>query len=185
MEQNNLGDGLFATFNTSKGAITCQLEYKKAPMTVANFVALAKGDRKNSAKGAGEPYYDGIVFHRVIDNFMIQGGDPTGTGSGGPGYMFVDEFESSLKHDRPGMLSMANAGPGTNGSQFFITHVPTPWLDNHHTIFGRVVNGQDVVNAIRHGDKIESLKITANGADAQAFDANKELEAGKAKFKVR
>jgi len=185
MEQNNLGDGLFATFNTSKGSITCQLEYKKAPMTVANFVALAKGERQNSAKAAGKPYYDGIVFHRVIDNFMIQGGDPTGTGSGGPGYMFADEFDSSLKHDQPGMLSMANAGPGTNGSQFFITHVPTPWLDNHHTIFGRVVNGQDVVNAIRQGDKIGSLTITANGPDAQAFDAMKELEAGKAKFKVR
>ena len=131
------------------------------------------------------PYYDGIVFHRVIPNFMIQCGDPTGTGRGGPGYVFPDEFDPSLKHDKPGILSMANAGPGTNGSQFFITHVPTPWLDGMHTIFGHVVSGQDVVDAIQQGDSITTLKIIANGADAKAFDEKKVLEADKAKFQAR
>ncbi len=185
VENKDLGEGLFAEFNTSKGTIVCQLEYQKVPMTVANFVALAKGEQKNTAKGAGVLYYDGIVFHRVIPNFMIQCGDPTGTGRGGPGYVFPDEFDPSLKHDKPGILSMANAGPGTNGSQFFITHVPTPWLDGMHTIFGHVVSGQDVVDAIQQGDSITTLKIIANGADAKAFDENKVLEADKAKFQAR
>lgn len=185
VENKEMSEGLFAEFNTSKGTIICQLEYQKAPMTVANFVALAKGERKNTAKADGVPYYDGIVFHRVIPNFMIQGGDPTGTGSGGPGYMFPDEFDPSLKHDKPGILSMANAGPGTNGSQFFITHVPTPWLDGKHTIFGHVISGQDVVDAIQQGDSIKTLKIIANGKDAKAFDEKKVLEADKAKFKAR
>lgn len=185
VENTDMSEGLFAEFNTSKGTIICQLEYQKTPMTVANFVALAKGEQKNTAKGAGVPYYDGIVFHRVIPNFMIQGGDPTGTGMGGPGYMFPDEFEPSLKHDKSGILSMANAGPGTNGSQFFITHVPTPWLDGKHSIFGHVISGQDVVNAIQQGDSIKSLKIIANGKDAKAFDEMKVLEADKAKFKAR
>ena len=185
VENKDMSEGLFAEFNTSKGTIICQLEYQKAPMTVANFVALAKGEQKNTAKADGVPYYDGIVFHRVIPNFMIQGGDPTGTGSGGPGYMFPDEFDSSLKHDKPGILSMANAGPGTNGSQFFITHVPTPWLDGKHTIFGHVISGQDVVDAIQQGDSIKTLKIIANGKDAKAFDEKKVMEADKAKFKTR
>lgn len=185
VQNTELGEGLFAEFNTTKGTIICQLEYKKTPMTVANFVALAKGEQPNTAKGAGVPYYDGITFHRVIANFMIQGGDPTGTGMGGPGYMFADEFDPSLVHDRPGILSMANAGPGTNGSQFFITHVPTPWLDGKHSVFGHVVAGQDVVNAIQQGDSIKSLKIIANGKDAQAFDEMKVLEANKAKFRPR
>jgi len=185
VENKDLGEGLFAEFNTSKGTIVCQLEYAKIPMTVANFVALAKGEQKNSAKGADVPYYDGIVFHRVIPNFMIQCGDPTGTGRGGPGYVFPDEFDPSLKHDKPGILSMANAGPGTNGSQFFITHVPTPWLDGMHTIFGHVVSGQDVVDAIQQGDSITTLKIIANGVDAKAFDEKKVLEADKAKFQAR
>ena len=185
MEKTDLGEGLFAEFNTSKGTIVCELEYQKAPMTVANFVALAKGEQKNSAKAAGQPYYDGIVFHRVIADFMVQCGDPTGTGSGGPGYVFPDEIDRSLKHDRPGILSMANAGPGTNGSQFFITHVPTNWLDGKHTVYGHVVNGQDVVNAIQQGDSIKSLKIIANGDTAKAFDEKQVLEAHKAKFKAR
>lgn len=154
-------------------------------MTVANFVALAKGERKNGAKASGEPYYDGIVFHRVIADFMVQCGDPTGTGSGGPGYVFPDEIDRSLKHDRPGILSMANAGPGTNGSQFFITHVPTSWLDGKHTVFGKVVSGQDVVNAIQQGDSIKSLKIRAHGEAAMAFDEKQVLEANKAKFQSR
>ncbi len=179
------GEGLFAEFTTTKGTIVCQLEYKKTPVTVANFVALAKGEQANTAKAKGQPYFDGIVFHRVIANFMVQCGDPTGTGRGGPGYMFPDEFDPSLKHDVPGILSMANAGPGTNGSQFFITHVPTPWLDGKHSVFGHVVSGQDVVNAIQQGDSIKTVRIMAKGADAESFDALNVLEANKAKFQNR
>ena len=185
VEQQELGEGLFAEFNTTKGTIVCQLEYRKAPITVANFVALAKGEQANTAKAKGQPYFDGIVFHRVIANFMVQCGDPTGTGRGGPGYMFPDEFDPSLKHDVPGILSMANAGPGTNGSQFFITHVPTPWLDGKHSVFGHVVSGQDVVNAIQQGDSIKTVRIMAKGADAESFDALNVLEANKAKFQNR
>lgn len=185
MENKDPGEGLFAEFKTNKGTIVCQLEYAKAPITVANFVALAKGEQKNTAKGAGVPYFDGIVFHRVIPDFMVQCGDPTGTGMGGPGYVFPDEIDKSLKHDAPGKLSMANAGPGTNGSQFFITHVATPWLDGKHTVYGHVVSGQDVVDAIKQGDKIETLSIIANGDEAKAFDAAKVLENEKAKFKAR
>lgn len=185
VQNTDLGEGLFAEINTTKGTIICQLEYKKTPLTVANFVALAKGEQPNKAKAQGTPYFDGISFHRVIANFMIQGGDPTGTGAGGPGYMFPDEFDASLKHDRPGILSMANAGPGTNGSQFFITHVPTPWLDGKHSVFGHVVRGQEVVDAIQQGDSMTSVKIIANGDDAKAFDAMKVLEANKDRFRAR
>ncbi|HQH27988.1 MAG TPA: peptidylprolyl isomerase, partial [Oligoflexia bacterium] len=147
-----LGD-LTAVMETSKGTIRIKLYADKAPMTVANFVNL-------SNRG----FYDGLKFHRVIDNFMIQGGDPQGTGMGGPGYKFGDEFDSSLTHAGPGVLSMANAGPGTNGSQFFITHVETPWLDGKHSIFGQVTSGQDVVNAIRQGDKITKVSIEGDAA---------------------
>jgi len=161
--------GLFADMQTSKGKVVIRLAFEKTPMTVANFVGLAEGTVRNSFRGEGEPYYDGIVFHRVIGDFMIQGGDPTGTGSGGPGYRFPDEFDASLRHDGPGVLSMANAGPGTNGSQFFITHGPQPHLDGRHTVFGQVVEGQDVVDAIRQGDKIESLRIRRVGSEAEAF----------------
>jgi len=164
-------DGLYAKFITSKGDILVVLEYKKAPGTVGNFVALADGTMKNSAKSQGEPYYNGLKFHRVIPDFMIQGGCPIGTGTGNPGYKFDDEFHPDLKHDGPGILSMANAGPGTNGSQFFITHVETPWLDNKHTVFGKVEEGQDVVNAIAQGDKIKSLEIIRVGETAEKFDA--------------
>lgn len=162
---------MYARFNTSKGEIVAELEFEKTPLTVANFVGLAEGDIKNTAKEKGTPYYDGLTFHRVINDFMIQGGDPQGTGSGGPGYNFPDEFDQSLRHDAPGVLSMANAGPGTNGSQFFITHVETPWLDDKHAVFGKVVEGQDVVDTIAQGDKIERLEIVRVGEKAEAFQA--------------
>ncbi|MBC3757791.1 peptidylprolyl isomerase [Hyunsoonleella sp. SJ7] len=164
-------DGLYAKFNTSKGEILVALEYKKTPGTVGNFVALAEGNLENSVKPQGQPYYDGLKFHRVIPDFMIQGGCPNGTGAGGPGYQFDDEFHSELKHDGPGVLSMANAGPGTNGSQFFITHIETPWLDNNHTVFGKVEHGQEVVDAIAQGDAIDSIEIVREGAEAEAFNA--------------
>ena len=163
-----LADGLYASMETNKGTILLQLHYKETPLTVCNFVGLAEGKITNNAKPLGTPFYDGLKFHRVIDNFMIQGGDPAGNGSGGPGYQFDDEFVSTLKHVGPGVLSMANAGPGTNGSQFFITHVATPWLDGAHTVFGKVITGQDVVNAIKQDDVITSLKIIRKGKDAKA-----------------
>jgi peptidyl-prolyl cis-trans isomerase A (cyclophilin A) len=166
-----MNDGLYAKFHTSKGDILVELEYEKTPGTVGNFVALAEGDLENDAKPQGTPYYDGLIFHRVIPDFMVQGGDPKGTGVGGPGYQFEDEIHSDLKHDRPGILSMANAGPGTNGSQFFITHVATPWLDGKHTVFGSVIEGQDVVDAIKQGDKIEKLEIIREGEAAKNFNA--------------
>ena len=164
-------DGLYAKFTTSKGEILVNLEFQKTPGTVGNFVALAQGNLENDVKKQGQPYYDGLKFHRVIPDFMIQGGCPLGTGTGNPGYQFDDEFHPELKHDQPGILSMANAGPGTNGSQFFITHTPTPWLDGKHTVFGKTIEGQLVVDAIAQGDTIESLEILAMGADAEAFNA--------------
>ena len=166
-----MNDGLYAKLNTSKGEITIKLEHEKTPGTVGNFVALAEGNLENKAIPQGKPYYNGLKFHRVIPDFMIQGGDPKGTGSGGPGYQFEDEIHPDLKHDRPGILSMANAGPGTNGSQFFITHVETPWLDGKHTVFGHVVDGQEVVNAIQQGDKIETVEIVREGESAKNFNA--------------
>jgi len=139
-----------ADIETNRGVIVLKLYASQAPRTVNNFVCLAD-----------DGYYDGVPFHRVIKDFMVQTGDPTGTGRGGPGYTFKDEFDPKLKHDRPGILSMANAGPNTNGSQFFITHVPTPWLDGKHSVFGQVTQGQDVVNAIEQGDVMLSVRISA------------------------
>lgn len=164
-------EGIYAKFNTSKGEILVKLTHDKTPGTVGNFVALAEGARENTAKALGVPYYNGLKFHRVIPDFMIQGGCPLGTGTGDPGYKFDDEFHPDLVHDVPGILSMANAGPGTNGSQFFITHVPTPWLDNKHTVFGRVEAGQEVVDAIGQSDTIESLEIVRVGIEAENWDA--------------
>ena len=138
-----------ATFNTSKGAIRVELFEDKTPKTVGNFEKLC-----------GEKYYDGLKFHRVIDNFMIQGGCPKGNGTGGPGYQFEDEFDPDLKHDGPGVLSMANAGPNTNGSQFFITHVACPHLDGRHSVFGKVIEGQDVVDSIAQDDTMETVRVT-------------------------
>lgn len=166
-------DGLYAQINTTKGKIVIKLTPEKTPLTVANFVGLAEGKIENTSKKKGEPYYNGIKFHRVIKDFMIQGGDPTGTGSGGPGYSFKDEFDPSLKHDRAGTLSMANAGPGTNGSQFFITHKETPWLNGKHSVFGYVVEGQGTVDLIEQGDVINSIDIIRVGKSAEKFDAAK------------
>ena len=168
---NLMNDGLYAKFCTPKGDILVKLEYEKVPGTVGNFVGLAEGNLENKAFPQGKPYYDGLKFHRVIPDFMIQGGDPQGNGTGGPGYNFEDEIHPELKHDKSGVLSMANAGPGTNGSQFFITHQETPWLDGKHTVFGYVVEGQEVVDAIKQGDQIEQLEILRVGEEAEKFNA--------------
>ena len=164
-------NGIYAKFNTSKGSILVKLTHDLTPGTVGNFIGLAEGQLENSAKPMGQPYYDGLKFHRVIPDFMVQGGCPQGIGTGGPGYNFEDEFHPTLKHDKPGVLSMANSGPGSNGSQFFITHVPTNWLDGKHTVFGNVVEGQDVVDAVAQGDLIESLEIVRVGDAAQKWNA--------------
>ncbi|MBA4738869.1 MAG: peptidylprolyl isomerase [Flavobacteriaceae bacterium] len=169
-------EGLFAQIKTSKGVIEIQLEFEKTPGTVGNFVGLSIGKIKNSNKELGKPYYDGLKFHRVINDFMIQGGCPIGTGTGDPGYKFDDEFNADLKHDKPGILSMANSGPATNGSQFFITHIETPWLDNKHTVFGHVIDGLDVVNSIVQDDEIINVTINAVGEKAQSFDPVKAFE---------
>ena len=164
-------EGIYANFETSKGLIVIALEYEKTPGTVGNFISLAEGKMKNSYKDIDEPYFDGLNFHRVINDFMIQGGCPIGNGTGDPGYKFNDEFHEDLKHNSAGILSMANSGPGSNGSQFFITHIETPWLDNKHTIFGKVIDGISVVNTIKQGDKIIKLTISRVGDKAEGFDS--------------
>ncbi len=163
-------DGIYAKITTEKGEILINLTYKLTPGTVGNFVALAEGNLENEAVPQGTPYYNGLKFHRVIPDFMVQGGDPQGTGTGGPGYNFDDEFHPDLRHDSPGVLSMANSGPGSNGSQFFITHIETPWLDNKHSIFGNVIEGMDVVNAIEQEDTM-NVEIIRVGEEAKNFNA--------------
>ena len=162
-------DGLYAILETEKGEVALELFYDKTPLTVANFVGLAEGTL--DACG-GKPFYDGLTFHRVIDKFMAQGGDPLGNGTGGPGYQFADEIVPGLEFNEKGKLAMANAGPNTNGSQFFITTIHTEWLNGKHTIFGEVVEGQEVVDSIEQGDHIKSLKIVRNGKEAENFKVN-------------
>ena len=182
-KRSDLGDGLFADIKTSKGDIVLKLEHEKTPVTVANFVSLAEGVSPFvSEQYKNKPYYNGLIFHRVMKDFMIQGGDPLASGSGGPGYKFFDEFNDSLVHDKKGILSMANPGPDANGSQFFITHKPTPWLNNKHSVFGEVVEGMDVVDSIANvkvasGNRpmtdvvMNAIEIIRNGKEAKKFDA--------------
>ncbi|WP_234110563.1 MULTISPECIES: peptidylprolyl isomerase [Chryseobacterium] len=187
-----LKDGLYANFQTSKGSMIVKFEDRKAPVTVANFIGLAEGKIDNTAKAKGVPYYDGTIFHRVIKDFMIQGGDPQGTGMGDPGYKFDDE-RNDLQHTGKGILSMANSGPNTNGSQFFITEVATPWLDGKHTIFGEVVKGQNVIDEIANVEKgpqdkpktdvvLEKVSVFSKGDAYKNYDAAKTFNEGKAKI---
>ena len=171
-------NGIYAKITTEKGEISISLEYKLTPITVSNFIGLSSGTLSNHSNKKNTKFYDDLVFHRVIPDFMIQGGCPNGNGMGGPGYNFKDEFHADLKHDKPGVLSMANAGPNTNGSQFFITHLPTPWLDGKHSVFGSVIEGQSVVDSISNGDKIVKIEIIRVGVEAEKFDEVKVFESG-------
>ena len=170
---NSLENGVYAEIITNKGIIKVRLFYKRTPRTVSNFVGLAEGTKTwidiRSGDSKSGPLYKNLRFHRVIENFMIQGGDPLGNGRGGPGFRFRDEFHPDLRHNKPGILSMANAGPNTNGSQFFITHIPTPWLDNKHSVFGEVVQGMDVVNSIVQNDTLLKIRIIRIGKEAKRF----------------
>lgn len=188
-EKVNLEEGMYALFQTTQGDILVELEYEKVPMTVGNFVALAEGSMKNNTKEEGQPFYDGTIFHRVIPDFMIQGGDPQGTGMGDPGYKFPDEFDASLRHSSKGILSMANSGPNTNGSQFFITDTATPWLDDRHSIFGQVVKGHEIVRKITKVDRdqrdkpktdvvLEKVQIIRKGDKAMNFKAMEAFNGG-------
>lgn len=168
----SLEDGIYAEIQTTKGLLVCALEYTKAPITVANFVGLTEGDIPNEARSLGEPYFDKLVFHRVVPNVLIQTGDPSGNGTGGPGYSFSNEFHDSLKHDRAGILSMANSGNGSNGSQFFITQKAMPYFDYKHTVFGRVVVGLDVLSKIKEGDKLITVQIYRKGDEALSYSAS-------------
>lgn len=195
-QYKSLEDGLYAQMETSKGNMTIELYEEDAPLTVANFVGLAEGTKKNEAKPLGTPFYDGIVFHRVIKDFMIQGGDPDGKGTGGPGYDFEDEFFSDKKHDKKGVLSMANSGPATNGSQFFITEVPTPWLDGRHTIFGQVIDGLEIIDTIANVEKgpqdrpkedvvINKVTIIKKGDKYKNYDGGKAFDKAQAEYTAK
>lgn len=174
LDKKSLESGVYAHMKTSKGNILLFLEHEKTPLTVANFVGLSEGKYNPFDTIAfKKPFYNGLKFHRVIANFMIQGGDPKGNGMGDPGYKFFDEFHDELKHKGAGILSMANSGPNTNGSQFFITHKETPWLDGKHSVFGHVVQGQDVVDSIAQNDSIESIQIVRIGKSAKKFKPTK------------
>lgn len=195
-EYTELADGLYARIDTNMGSMTVELFEEDAPMAVANFVGLSEGSKENSAKPEGTPFYDGTIFHRVIKDFMIQGGDPDGKGTGGPGYSFDDEFDSDKKHDKKGILSMANAGPGTNGSQFFITEKETPWLDGRHTVFGQVVDGLEVIDKIADvekgpGDKpmqdvvIEKVSIIKKGDRYKNYNGGQAFEKAQAAHNLK
>lgn len=171
-------NGIYTKIITDKGDILVNLEYKLTPITVSNFIGLSLGTLSNYSNRKNARFYDNLFFHRVIPDFMIQGGCPNGNGMGGPGYNFKDEFHPNLKHDQPGVLSMANAGPNTNGSQFFITHLPTPWLDGKHSVFGNVIEGQSIVDSISNGDKIQKVEIIRIGDDAEKFEEVKVFESG-------
>jgi peptidyl-prolyl cis-trans isomerase A (cyclophilin A) len=184
--KKKLEPGIYAEFNTNKGKILCVLEYEKTPMTVGNFVGLAEGNLTvNDSMVYDKPYYNGLLFHRVVPNFMIQGGDPDGNGSGGPKHRFYDEIHDSLKHSGAGILSMANAGPATNGSQFFITHNATPHLDGRHTVFGHVIEGQNVVDSIAINDTMFTVQILRIGKDAKKWDASKAFQDTYASIKIK
>lgn len=165
-QEKDMPDGLYARIKTNRGTILATLDFEKAPMTVGNFVGLAEGTLKAAG---GKKFYDGLTFHRVVADFVIQGGDPAGNGTGGPGYQFPDEFDASIRHDSEGILSMANSGPDSNGSQFFITLKATPWLDDRHSVFGKVLQGMDVVRGTEKGDRIVSVEILRQGKAAEAF----------------
>ncbi|MFK8039624.1 MAG: peptidylprolyl isomerase [Crocinitomicaceae bacterium] len=175
IKKMKLSQGMYAVMSTTKGDILLKLEHDKTPMTVANFIGLAEGDFKMDTMNITKPFYNGLKFHRVIADFMIQGGDPKGNGQGSPGYKFYDEIHPDLKHEGAGILSMANSGPATNGSQFFITHKSTPWLNGKHTIFGSVIKGQDIVDAIEQNDMINTLTIYRFGKSAKKFNATNEF----------
>ncbi len=177
-----LEKGIYANMSTTKGDILLYLEMDKTPLTVANFVGLAEGKFKNDTISFTTPYFDGLTFHRVIANFMIQGGDPLGNGTGGPGYKFEDEFDSTLTHSGPGILSMANAGPGTNGSQFFITHKATPHLNNRHSVFGHVIKGQKVIDDIAQNDTIKTVTIYRLGKSAKKFNTTEVFKTKQAAY---
>lgn len=171
-------NGIYSKIVTEKGEVLLSLEFELTPITVSNFIGLSLGTLSNYSNKKKEKFYDNLIFHRVIPDFMIQGGCPNGNGMGGPGYNFKDEIHPDLKHDKPGVLSMANAGPNTNGSQFFITHIPTPWLDGKHSVFGNVIEGQSIVDSIANGDIIEKVEIIRIGSDAEKFDEVKVFESG-------
>jgi peptidyl-prolyl cis-trans isomerase A (cyclophilin A) len=172
MKELGINKGIVAEIKTNKGDIYIQLHYEQAPLTVASFVGLAEGTLANKVTKVGEPYFDGLTFHRVVPNFVVQGGDPMGNGVGGPGYQFKQEIVKALSHDAEGVVAMANSGPNTNGSQFYITLAATPHLDGGYNVFGKVIKGMDVVKSLTQGDRMDKVSIIRLGGDAKKWDAN-------------